>query len=57
MPNVAAVCVYPNMVKTASNELKDSNVKVASVATAFPSGNSSLDVKIEDTKDSYCQRG
>ena len=33
LPNVAAVCVYPNMVKTASKALKDSDVLVASVAT------------------------
>ena len=51
LPNVAAVCVYPNMVKTASNFLKDSKVKVASVATAFPSGNSSLELKIQETKE------
>lgn len=51
LPNVAAVCVYPNMVKTASNFLKDSEVKVASVATAFPSGNSSLEVKVQETKE------
>ena len=50
LPTVAAVCVYPNFVKTAVNELKESNVKVASVATAFPSGHSSLYIKLEDTK-------
>jgi deoxyribose-phosphate aldolase len=50
LPTVAAVCVYPNHVKTAKAALKGSNVKVASVATAFPSGNSTLDVKIQDTK-------
>ena len=51
LPNVAAVCVYPNMVKTASNFLKDCEVKVASVATAFPSGNSSIEVKIQETNE------
>ena len=50
LPTVAAVCVYPNFVKIAVNSLKDSPIKVASVATAFPSGHSSLDVKIADTK-------
>ena len=50
LPTVAAVCVYPNFVKIAVNTLKDSPIKVASVATAFPSGHSSLDVKITDTK-------
>ena len=51
LPNVAAVCVYPNMVKTAVNALQQYDVKVASVATAFPSGNSTLDLKIKDTKE------
>ena len=50
LPTVAAVCVYPNHVKTAKEALKGSNVKVASVATAFPSGNSTLNIKLEDTK-------
>jgi deoxyribose-phosphate aldolase len=50
LPTVAAVCVYPNFVKTAVKELKGSGVKVASVATAFPSGHSSLAIKLEDTK-------
>ena len=51
LPNVAAVCVYPTMVKTASNALKDFDVKVASVATAFPSGSSTLKIKIQETKE------
>ena len=51
LPNVAAVCVYPNMVLAASNALKESNVLVASVATAFPSGNATLSIKINDTKE------
>lgn len=50
VPNVAAVCVYPNMVTTAKKALGNSGVKVASVATAFPSGMSNLDVKLADTK-------
>lgn len=50
LPTVAAVCVYPSMVKTAKNEVKNSGVKVASVSTSFPSGQSPLDVKIYDTK-------
>ena len=50
LPTVAAVCVYPNFVKIAVDALKESDIKVASVATAFPSGHSSLDVKIIDTK-------
>lgn len=50
LPTVAAVCVYPNHVKTAKQVLKDSKVKIASVATAFPSGNSTLKIKLDDTK-------
>jgi deoxyribose-phosphate aldolase len=50
LPNVAAVCVYPNHVKTAKTALLGTSVKVASVATAFPSGNSTLAVKLADTK-------
>lgn len=50
LPTVAAVCVYPTHVKTARQALGNSAVKVASVATAFPSGNSTLDIKIQDTR-------
>ena len=41
LPTVAAVCVYPTYVATAVEALKGTGIKVASVATAFPSGNSS----------------
>lgn len=50
LPTVAAVCVYPNHVATAKKALGNSAVKVAAVATAFPSGNSNLKVKLEDTR-------
>jgi len=50
LPTVAAVCVYPSMVKVAKKALGDSGVNVASVATAFPSGQAPKDVKIRDTK-------
>ena len=40
IPSVAAVCVYPNLVPTAVEHLQGTGVKVASVATAFPSGQS-----------------
>lgn len=50
LPPMAAVCVYPVHVRTAKEILKNSPVKVASVATAFPSGNASLAVKLEDTR-------
>jgi deoxyribose-phosphate aldolase len=50
LPTVAAICVYPSMVKTAKKALEGSSVKVASVATAFPSGQAPRDIKIRDTK-------
>ena len=50
LPTVAAVCVYPNFVETAKKTLKGTKIKVASVATAFPSGQSSREVKLLDTK-------
>lgn len=50
LPTVAAVCVYPTHVKTARRALQGSPVKIASVSTAFPSGNSTSDIKIADTK-------
>lgn len=48
VPSVAAVCVYPNLVPAAKDALRGTSVKVASVATAFPSGLSSLEVKLAD---------
>lgn len=50
IPSVAAVCVYPNLVRVAKEALGNSGVKVAAVATAFPSGMSTRKVKIEETK-------
>jgi len=50
LPTVAAVCVYPNFVETAKKTLKGTKIKVASVATAFPSGQSSREIKLLDTK-------
>jgi len=50
-PSAAAVCVYPDMVPSAKQALGSSGVKVASVATAFPSGRAALDVKLADTRD------
>lgn len=49
LPTVAAVCVYPSMVKIAKSALVNSSVKVASVSTAFPSGQAPLSVKLADT--------
>ena len=50
LPTVAAVCVYPTLVGIAKKELIGSEINVASVATAFPSGQSTLEVKLNDTK-------
>jgi len=50
-PPVAAVCVYPDVVPVAVQALAGSGIKVAAVATAFPSGRASLAVKVADTRD------
>ena len=50
VPSVAALCVYPNLVPTAVERLRDSSVKVASVATAFPSGQSPLETKLDEVR-------
>jgi deoxyribose-phosphate aldolase len=50
VPPVAAVCVYPNLVSTAKERVAGSGVKVASVATAFPSGQSPTSVKLADVR-------
>lgn len=50
LPHVAAVCVYPTMVAVAKQTLGNSGIKVASVATAFPSGMASLDIRLEDAR-------
>lgn len=50
LPTVAAICVYPSMVSIAKKALKGSSIKVASVATAFPSGQTSLRIKLADTR-------
>jgi deoxyribose-phosphate aldolase len=49
-PSVAAVCVYPSMVPFAAAALAGSGVHLASVATAFPSGQAPLEVKLADTR-------
>jgi deoxyribose-phosphate aldolase len=49
VPSVAAVCVYPDLVEIAVAALEGSGVGVAAVATAFPSGRSSLQIKLLDT--------
>lgn len=50
IPAVAAVCVYPNLVPAARARLAGSGVKVAAVATAFPSGQSPIEVKLRDVE-------
>jgi deoxyribose-phosphate aldolase len=50
VPPVAAVCVYPDMVAVAVESVRGSSVKVASVATAFPSGRAAMDVKLADVR-------
>jgi deoxyribose-phosphate aldolase len=51
VPSVAAICVYPNLVPTALERVGGTGVKVASVATAFPSGQAPLDVKLMEVRD------
>ncbi|HEX9609624.1 MAG TPA: deoxyribose-phosphate aldolase [Candidatus Limnocylindria bacterium] len=50
IPSVAALCVYPNLIPTAVEALRGSGVKVASVATYFPSGAAPLEVKLHDVR-------
>ncbi len=50
IPPVAAVCIYPSLIKEARKHLADSPIKIASVATAFPSGQSSLKVRLQEVK-------
>jgi deoxyribose-phosphate aldolase len=51
IPSVAAICVYPARVADAVAHLTGSNVKVASVATAFPSGQSFTSIKVAETEE------
>jgi deoxyribose-phosphate aldolase len=50
IPSVAAVCLYPSLVPEAKDALRGTTVKVASVATAFPSGQTFGDIKTAETK-------
>jgi deoxyribose-phosphate aldolase len=50
VPSVAAVCIYPALVPTAVAHLRGTAVRVASVATAFPSGQTSTEVKVAETR-------
>jgi len=51
IPSVAALCVYPALVAEAKDALRGSSVKVASVATAFPSGQSFLGIKLAEVRE------
>ena len=51
VPSVAAICVYPNLVPTAVERTRGTSVKVASVATAFPSGQTPTHVKVAEVRD------
>jgi len=50
LPHVAAVCVYPTLVRTAKEALAGSGIRVAAVATAFPSGQADRETKLRDTR-------
>ncbi len=50
IPHVGAICVYPNMIKFAKEIVDGTGVKVASVATSFPSGQSPMKIKVEEVK-------
>ena len=50
VPSVAAICVYPNFAETVAKEVFGTNIKVACVATAFPSGQTFLDIKLKEVE-------
>ncbi len=50
IPNVAAVCVYPTLVKVVKENLRDDKIGVASVAGAFPAGQSPIHIKVAEVK-------
>jgi deoxyribose-phosphate aldolase len=51
IPSVAAVCLYPSLIPEAKDALRGSTVKIASVATAFPSGQTFRDIKVAEVKE------
>jgi deoxyribose-phosphate aldolase len=51
VPSVAAICIYPSLVPTAVERTRGTSVKVASVATAFPSGQSPTHIKVDEARD------
>ncbi|HKJ42174.1 MAG TPA: deoxyribose-phosphate aldolase [Sunxiuqinia sp.] len=50
LPNVAAICVYPNMVRTVKENMKDDNVSIAAVAGGFPGSMSFIEVKVKEAR-------
>jgi deoxyribose-phosphate aldolase len=50
IPSVAAICIYPSMVATAAAEVRGTGVRVASVATAFPSGQTFTSIKVDEAR-------
>jgi deoxyribose-phosphate aldolase len=51
IPSVAAICIYPSLIAEAKAALAGSGVKIASVATAFPSGQTFRDIKLAETRE------
>jgi deoxyribose-phosphate aldolase len=51
IPAVAAICIYPSLVSQAATRLRGTGVHVASVATAFPSGQTFTQIKVEETRE------
>jgi deoxyribose-phosphate aldolase len=51
VPSVAAICIYPNLVPTAVERTRGTSVKVASVATGFPSGQTATHIKVAEARE------
>jgi deoxyribose-phosphate aldolase len=51
VPSVAAICIYPSLVPTAVERTRGTSVKVASVATGFPSGQTSTQIKVAEARE------
>lgn len=52
VPTCAAICIYPKFINFVSNKLKNTNIKTATVATSFPSGQVPIELKLQEVK--YC---
>jgi deoxyribose-phosphate aldolase len=50
VPSVAAICIYPTLIPVAKRAVAGSGVKVASVATGFPSGQTYTEIKLAETR-------